>query len=198
MSEPDIAYDPAMARWEPGARERLQAAAIELFADQGFDETTVADIAAAAGVTERTFFRHFGDKREVLFTDQGGFDAMFTAGMADAADGATALELVVAAITALDGFFDDVRRPWSRRRQVAIDADGGLRERELLKLAGAARAVAEALRARGVPEPAATLAAETGMTVFRTAFAQWLVEGETRSLSQIEGDVLAELRLVTG
>jgi AcrR family transcriptional regulator len=187
-----------MARWEPDARGRLQAAAIDLFSRQGFEETTVADIAATAGVTERTFYRHFADKREVIFTGQDEFEAMFVAGLDRAPADAAPMEVVTAAIEALEEFFTEERRPWSRRRQVAIEADPGLREREMLKLSGVTGAMAAALRERGVGEPAATLAAESAMTVFRLSFAQWLADGEERPLVEIQRDVLAQLRTVAG
>ena len=158
-----------MARWQPGARERLQAAALERFAEQGFDGTTVAEIAAAAGVTERTFFRHFADKREVLFSGQDEFEGMFLAGPAGAGGGP--LAVVAAALEGVAGFFPDEGRTWSRTRQAVIDADPDLRERELLKLSSLATTLARALGERGVPATAAALAAETGVAVFRVAFA---------------------------
>jgi AcrR family transcriptional regulator len=182
-----------MVRWKPGARERLQAAALERFGAQGFDGTTVAEIAAAAGLTERTFFRHFADKREVLFAGQDEFERLFVAGIEEA--GATDPMAIVAA--ALDGatvFFPDERRPWVRARQVVIDADPGLRERELLKLSGLAATMTVALRHRGIDATAAALAAESGVAVFRVGFATWIAEGEDRPLAEILRAVLAELR----
>ncbi len=183
-----------MARWEPGARERLQAAALELFATRGYEQTTAAEIAESVGLTERTFFRHFSDKREVLFYGQEEFLQVFIDGVQAAPPGAFPLEVIAAALHAATSFFPDDRRPYSRMRQSVIDKNPALQERELHKMAGLATTVAEALHARGIGEPAATLAAESGATVFGIAFAQWIREGETRSLADIASGVLRELQ----
>jgi AcrR family transcriptional regulator len=187
-----------MGRWEPGARERLQAAALELFTTRGFEQVTAAEIAQSVGLTERTFFRHFSDKREVLFYGQQQFLQAFAGGVDAAPPDASPLEVIASALHAAASFFPDERRPYSRMRQSVIDQNPALRERELHKLANLAATVAEALRARGIGEPAATLAAQSGATVFGIAFAQWIREGETRSLSDIASDVLHELHTLTG
>jgi AcrR family transcriptional regulator len=186
-----------MVRWEPGAAERLQAAALELFASRGFEQVTAAEIAQSVGLTERTFFRHFSDKREVLFYGQDQFLQAFVDGMDAAPPDASPLEVIASALRGATLFFPDERRQYSRMRQTVIDQNPALRERELHKLAGLATTVAETLRARGVGEPAATLAAQTGATVFGIAFAQWICEGERRSLADIASDVLHELLSLT-
>jgi AcrR family transcriptional regulator len=186
-----------MMRWEPGARERLQAAALELFASRGFEQTTTAEIAQSVGLTERTFFRHFADKREVLFYGQDRFLQAFIDGVDAAPGDASPLEVIASALRSAGAFFPDERRPYSRMRQSVIDQNPALQERELHKLAGLATAVAEALRARGVGEPAATLAAQSGATVFGIAFSQWIREDETRSLCDIASGVLRELLSLT-
>ncbi len=186
-----------MVRWEPGARERLQAAALELFATRGYEQTTTAEIAQAVGLTERTFFRHFSDKREVLFFGQDQFLQAFLDGIAAAPPDAFPLDVVGSALQSAAAFFPDERRSYSRTRQVVIDANPALQERELHKLAGLATTIAGALRHRGIGEPAATLAAESGVTVFGIAFAQWIRDGEQRSLADIAADVLGELRNLT-
>jgi AcrR family transcriptional regulator len=182
-----------MVRWEPGARERLQAAALELFATRGFEQVTAAEIAQSVGLTERTFFRHFTDKREVLFYGQQQFLQAFIDGVDAAPPDASPLEVIASALDAAASFFPDERRSYSRMRQSVIDKNPALQERELHKLAGLAVVVAEALRARGIGEPAATLAAQSGATVFGIAFAQWIRDGEERSLSDIASAVLREL-----
>jgi Transcriptional regulator len=187
-----------MARWEPGARERLQEAALELFASRGFEQTTAAEIAQSVGLTERTFFRHFSDKREVLFDGQELFLQTFLDGVDATPPEASPLEIIASALQAAAALFRNERRPHSRMRQSVIDQNPALRERELHKFAGLATAVAEALRSRGVTEPAASLAAESGATVFGIAFAQWIHAGEDRSLTDITAQVLQELRTVTG
>ena len=187
-----------MGRWEPGARERLQAAALELFATRGYEQTTAAEIAQSVGLTERTFFRHFSDKREVLFYGQQQFRHAFIDGVDAAPPDASPLEVIASTLHAAASFFPDERREYARMRQSVIDQNPALRERELHKLAGVAVAVAEALRVRGISEPAATLAAESGATVFGIAFAQWIREDEKRSLSDIASDVLNELHNLAG
>jgi len=184
-----------MARWEGGARERLYTAALERFVKQGFEGTTVAEIAATAGLTERTFFRYFADKREVLFQGHEEFQQAFI-GPIEAADGTDdPMSIVVNALknASVQRFFGE-RRPWSRARQSVIDADPGLQERELLKLSALAAAMARALRAHGINATAATLAAESGVAVFRVAFANWIAEGEQRSYVECLTDAFVELR----
>ncbi|UFS59574.1 TetR family transcriptional regulator [Subtercola endophyticus] len=186
-----------MVRWQPEARERLQKAALELFLANGFDDTTVADIAAVAGLTERTFYRHFADKREVLFGGQDIFQGGFTEAVDSAPADARALDIVadaVAAVCAPTGMFSEERRPHSRLRQKVIAEHPELQERELLKMASLAGTLASALRARGVTEPTATLAAESGVTVFRLSFDQWIAEGSVATLAEIERDLFEALR----
>ncbi len=187
-----------MVRWEPGARERLQAAALELYAGQGYERTTAAEIARAAGVTERTFFRHFADKREVLFDGQEVFQRVFLDAIAASPEGTPPFRAVEAALDGAAGFFDDARRAHSRHRQTVLDATPALKERELLKLAALAAAMAEALTARGAEPGEALLAAESGMAVFSTAFARWIAESEERSMAEVQGEVLAGLRAMVG
>jgi AcrR family transcriptional regulator len=184
-----------MARWEPDARGRLEQAALDLYVERGFDQTTVAEIASHAGLTERTFFRHFADKREVLFG--GGAMADGLAAAVDAApDTEPPLDAVIAALESLSDFFAE-RQPHARRRQKVIAANPSLQERELIKLASLSTAMAGALRRRGVTEPAASLAAETGVAVFKVAFERWLDDAQERTLAQHIRESLDELRAVT-
>ncbi|PZE23173.1 MULTISPECIES: TetR/AcrR family transcriptional regulator [unclassified Curtobacterium] len=182
-----------MVRWTPGTRDRLRDAALELFAQQGIEETTVAEIAAAVGVTERTFFRHFADKREVLFAGQEHFQAAFVDAAAGAPRDTTPLEAVRLAVITGGSWFEDDHRAFSRRRQGVILANSGLYERELLKMAALSRAMRDTLRARDVDEPTATLAAETGTMVFRLAFEQWIADDETRSVPEIARERFEQL-----
>ncbi|MGH8962044.1 MAG: TetR/AcrR family transcriptional regulator [Jatrophihabitantaceae bacterium] len=187
-----------MARWEPGAPERLEQAALELFATRGYEQTTATEIAQSVGLTERTFFRHFSDKREVLFRGQELFVQAFLDGVDGAPPDAAPIEIVACALQSAAAFFPDELRPHARTRQSVIEQNPALQERESHKLAGLATTVADALRARGVDELAATLAAESGATVFGIAFAQWIREGEQRSLADISAHVLGELLTLTG
>ncbi len=187
----------AMARWEPGAAQRLQQAALELFTTRGFEQTTAADIAQAVGLTERTFFRHFVDKREVLFYGQDQFTQAFLDGVDTAPQDAKPIALVASFLRGGASLFPDNRRSYARTRQAVIAANPSLQERERHKLAGLAETLAGALRGRGVDEPAATLAAESGVTVFGVAFAQWIRTDEFRSLSDIMTQVFDELVSLT-
>jgi AcrR family transcriptional regulator len=182
-----------MARWEPNARGRLEQAAIELFAERGCEQTTVAEIGERAGLTERTFFRHFADKREVLFGGGGGLEELLVSTVADAPESAPPLEALAAALDAAGAVLQE-RRDYSRQRQAIIAANPELQERELFKLASLASALAEALRRRGVDEPHATLAAEIAIAVFRTAFERWHRDDARSDLSQLIRESLDQTR----
>ena len=162
-----------MGRWQPDSRGRLQEAALALYSERGFDQTTAAQIAARAGLTERTFFRHFADKREVLFGGSALLQERIVAGVAGAPGADGPLDAVSWGLDAAAAMLGEFRRDLSRQRQAVIAANPELRERELAKLDDYAAAVAAALRQRGVSEPQATLAAEAGMTVLRVAIQRW-------------------------
>jgi AcrR family transcriptional regulator len=187
-----------MTRWEPGARERLGVAALQLYATKGFEETTVAEIAQAVGLTERTFFRYFADKREVLFAGSELLEQKFVEGAAAAPKDATPFEVVQAAVVASAEFFPDDRREYSRQRGKVIAANPQLLERELRKMSTLAAALTSALRERGIPEPTASLAAQSGVTVFRVTFAQWIAPGSKRPFADIEREVFGELSTLAG
>lgn len=189
-------YPSWVGRWEPGSRSRLEEAALSLFAECGFEETTVAAIAVRAGLTERTFFRYFADKREVLFAPNSPLQELLVIAVADAADGVAPLDVVAAALEAAAGMMEG-NRAYSRRRHAVIAASPELHERELIKLASLAAALAGALRRRGVAEPVAGLAAEVGIAVFRVAFARWVEESGTNDLITLIRRSFVELRLIT-
>jgi AcrR family transcriptional regulator len=186
-----------VVRWEPGAQERLQKAALELFATRGFEQTTATEIAQSVGLTERTFFRHFSDKREVLFHGQHRLVQAFLDGVETAPPGASPIDIVAFALRSAASFFPDEHRAYSRTRQSVIDQNPPLQERERHKLASLAATLADALRARGIDDLAATLSAQAGVTVFGIAFSQWIREGEQRSLADIAAKVLRELVALT-
>jgi len=187
-----------MTRWEPNARGRLGRAALELYSERGYDQTTVAEIAKRAGLTERTFFRYFADKREVLFHGSGMLQEHIVAGIEDAAPALSAIDAVGAALEAAACPFDEVR-DFALRRQAIVAANPELQERELIKLAALAAALGDALRKRGVPDPAASLAAEAGIAVFKIAFQRWAGEAGApgkQTLPQLIRQSLAELKAV--
>jgi AcrR family transcriptional regulator len=161
-----------VGRWEPNARSRLEQAALKLYVERGFEQTTVAEIAKEAGLTERTFFRYFADKREVLFGGSAMLQDALVNAVIDAPDSAPPIDAVAAALDAAAAMLQQ-RRDHARQRQAVIVAHAELQERELLKLAALAAAIAQALRQRGVREPTASLTAEAGIAVFKVAFERW-------------------------
>jgi AcrR family transcriptional regulator len=185
-----------MTRWEPNAAGRLARAALELYSERGFEQTTVAEIAGRAGLTERTFFRHFADKREVLFAGADTLQELVVTGVAGAPRSATPIAAAAAGVEAAGALLQE-RREYARQRQAVIAANTELRERELIKLASLASAIAEALRARGVKDPAANLAAEAAIAAFRIAFERWTSKTNTPDLPRLIRDSLDELRVVT-
>jgi AcrR family transcriptional regulator len=169
---------------------------MELYAERGFEATTVADIAEHAGLTKRTFFRHYADKREVLFGGSKDLEVEFVAAVLAAPESAAPLEAVAAGLDATARWFDG-RREHAARRQRIVAATPELQERELIKMASLAAAVTEALRTRGVADPGAALAAEAGIAVFRIGFGRWVADGNTTPMDDVLRDALAELRAVT-
>ena len=166
---------------------------MELYAEQGFEQTTVAEIAARAGLTERTFFRHYADKREVLFYGTEMMQHLLVEAVAAAPASATAMDAVGAAFQAAGAMLQESQER-ARLRDAIVSANAELRERELIKLAGLAAAVAGALRDRGIPEPAASLAAETGVAVFKVAFARWISEAGQSDLPAILRQSMTDLK----
>jgi AcrR family transcriptional regulator len=185
-----------MGRWEPDSRGRLQESALALYAERGFDQTTVAQIADRAGVTERTFFRHFADKREVLFGGSAILRERIVGGVLDAPEGDGPFDAVARGLDAAADMLGESRRDLAFLRHTVIAANPDLRERELTKLADYATAIAATLKQRGVGEPQATMAAEAGMTVFRVAFSQWVNGTDDQELADIMRDSLVTLRAV--
>ena len=162
-----------MARWEPGARERLVVAAVDLFTEQGYDATTVAQIAERAGVTKSTFFRHFADKRELLVAGQETLSQLLAEGIAEAPTGATPLEAVAAGLVRASSAMGALNRDLGPRLKAAVAASTELQERDALKTVSLAAAMKTALVVRGVPDPTAALAGELGVLAFKRSFAEW-------------------------
>jgi AcrR family transcriptional regulator len=185
-----------MGRWEPDARGRLIRAAAELFEERGFEQTTAADIAERAGVTERTFFRYFPDKREVLFSGSHLLQDTVNQAIASAPADLTPLDAALAGMSATAEIFHEIR-DHALRRAAIVAATPSLQERELLKLATMTEATATALRQRGAGEPAATLAAHSAVTVFHVAFGDWIRAGGTPDLAECIAEAAAALRALT-
>jgi AcrR family transcriptional regulator len=184
-----------MGRWEPDARGRLGKAALDLYRERGFENTTVAEIAARAGLTERTFFRHFTDKREVLFAGAGALQELLVDTVAGAPDTATPIDAVAMGLEAAAAVLQEGRE-FSLQRQAVIATTPELQERELIKLASLASALAVVLRKRGTKDPAASLAAEAGIAVFKVAFERWIHETNREDFSRLIRETLDELKEV--
>ena len=185
-----------MGRWEPDAPLRLAAAALDLYLERGYDQTTVADIAASAGVTERTFFRHFADKREVLFDATNRLETQTVAALAAAPADLRTIDVVELALCAGSAFLEE-RHAHAGRRAAVLEATPALMERELLKMHKLRAAVTLGLEQRGVPPLIAAVAAEAGGSCFSAGFSRWVGSDNTRSLADCIHEAFSELRAVT-
>ena len=188
-----------MARWQPGATERLVVAAVDLFTEQGYDDTTVAQIAERAGVTKSTFFRHFSDKRELLVAGQGMLSRLLADGITDAPADAGPLAAVAAGLERASDAMGPQNRELGPRLKAAVAASTELQERDALKSVGLAAAMTAALIGRGVPETAAHLAGELGVLAFKRGYARWSEDpgSEEERLAPHTLAALEELRTVS-
>jgi AcrR family transcriptional regulator len=185
-----------MARWEPGARERLVVAAVELFTEQGYDATTVTQIAERAGVTKSTLFRYFPDKREILAAGQETLSQLLTDGIAQAPADATPLEAVADGLRRVSDAMGQMNRDLGPQMKAAVAASSELRERDAMKSVGLAAAISAALTERGVAEPTAQVAAELGVLAFKRGYTRWSVEerDSDHDMAHYALAALAELR----
>ena len=169
---------------------------MELYRERGFEPTTVAEIAKRAGLTERTFFRHFADKRDVLFGGAGALQELMVSAVAGAPESATPIDALAAGLEAAGSILQE-RRQFAGERQSIIAASPELREREVMKLASLSAALAETLRRRGVEDSAASLTAEIAIAVFRIAFERWVGADEEQGLPELMHETLGELEALT-
>lgn len=182
-----------MGRWPAGTQERLQGVAIELFSERGYEHTTVADITTSAGLTERTFYNHFADKREVLFPGQDEFIAEVVEAVGAAPADQSSLDVIVTALMVTTDWFDQRRDAAQRRRRI-LDSRAELRERELAKMAACDTAIAGALRARGSSETSAALTAAAAVAAYRFAADNWLADPQRCTLGHHLRSSFEELR----
>jgi AcrR family transcriptional regulator len=185
-----------MGRWEPDSRGRLRDAALALYGERGFENTTVAEIAKRAGLTERTFFRHFADKREVLFGSSGALQDALVSAVANAPDSVAPIDAVAAGLEAAGAQLPD-RPETARQRQTIIAANADLQERELIKFASLSAALADTLRLRGLTDPAASLTAEVAIAVFRIAFERWIDPSDEHDFPRLVRESLDQLKALT-
>lgn len=182
-----------MSRWEPDARQRLESAALDLFVERGFEQTTVPDIATRAGLTTRTFFRHFADKREVLFGDEDRIPDLATRMVLDAPPELGPMAVVQHALPILAASAFDGRLEQLLRRRAIIEGNHGLRERELRKMRQVTDAIAAAFRTRGVDDLSACAVAETAVGIVHVALGRWVDSGGHPPLAEIMNDTFVRL-----
>jgi len=185
-----------MGRWEPDARGRLVQSALELYSEQGFEQTTAAEIAERAGVTERTFFRHFADKREVLFQSSRILQDLVVDSIAAAPASLSLVDVATGAMESAASVLEG-NRPHSVRRAVVIAANASLQERELLKMHTLGVAVAEALRQRGAAPMPSALAAEVAVTAFKLGFESWISDEHPGTFAECIHEATTQLRALT-
>lgn len=187
-----------MARWEPDARGRLEKAAMDLFIERGYENTTVADIAARADLTERTFFRYFADKREVLFSGSKELEKAILDAIAAAHKDLPPLDTVVAAYATAAAHLENLRAiEYVRARYALVLKHAEIQERELIKMASLGVATQKALVARGVPDGTASLAAELGLAVFKLGFERWATSKKPHDFAGHVRAALADMRALT-
>jgi AcrR family transcriptional regulator len=189
-----VPYTVPVARWQPNASERLALAALELFAERGYENTTVTDIAQRAGLTKSTFFRHFQDKREVLFGD-GTMTGLVAGAIAAAPATATPLEAVTHALDAVGReAFTPARREFGARRRAVIAANPELQEREALKGLGLIAAMVAALNRRGVPDLTSRVAADLGALAWKIAYERWSDTADGDDFGELARRALGEVQ----
>jgi AcrR family transcriptional regulator len=183
-----------MPRWDPNARERLVTAALQLFSEQTYDKTTVAEIADRAGLTRSTFFRHFSDKREILAAGQETLSRLFAEGIAAAPAEATPLTAVQHGLDAAAAAMTPFNRELGTLLPAVIASSTELQERDQLKHVGLAASMAGALRARGATAPVSALAGEVGMLAFKEAYAEWVRADNQQDLADLLRTAMSRLR----
>jgi AcrR family transcriptional regulator len=184
-----------MSRWTPDARGRLEKAAYELILERGYEQTTVADIAERAGLTERTFFRHYADKREVLFGGSALMQDELLRALDEVPPALPAIEAVGIAVEAV-AILMNGRRAYARERQRIVAKHADLQERDMIKRATLTAALAQGLQKRGLPEASASIAADMGIGVFYVGFVRWLDDAEARDFVMIIHEGFDQLKAV--
>jgi AcrR family transcriptional regulator len=187
----------AMPRWDPDAEDRLREGALELFLEHGYENVTVAQITERAGLTRRSFSRYFPDKRDVLFAGSDELSALFARAVRQADGPLSSFEALLAALVDVAGALGGQAALAAQRRAV-VRASPELQERGLTKFAAVTDAVAQALRERGTAESEATLLAQVGVAIFRTAFERWTDQPDEAGLPARIQEVAAELAASLG
>jgi AcrR family transcriptional regulator len=182
-----------MGRWEPNARERLERAALDLFIEHGFDQVTVPEITARAGLTTRTFFRHFADKREVLFADSDQMPLLAARLVLGAPPELGPVEVVAHGFPTLAFEAFEGRLGQIKRRKIVMDGNAGLRERELRKMEELVDAIRQAFEDRGVTAVTAAVVAETAVGLVKVSLSRWIESDGREPLQTVMADSLQQL-----
>lgn len=172
----------------------METAALDLFVENGYEETTVAQIAERAGLNRATFFRHFAEKREVLFGGEDVLAELFADAICAASSAATPTECLRAAFAAADVAMTPQQRAKAAQRVLVVAANSELQERGLLKHARIAGSMSAALRERGIDELSARLAAEIGMLAFTIAVERWMESDDAQPFSLHAEAALSDLQ----
>jgi AcrR family transcriptional regulator len=194
MGQRSHGYHEGVPRWEPDARERLAYAALQLFSEKGYDDTTVAEIADRAGLTKSTFFRYFPDKRDVLTAGTATLSRLFEVGISEAPADATPLQAVGDGLERAASAMGPINREFAPRLQAMVAASAELQERHALKQVGFVAAMAGALRERGVADSVASVAAELGGLAFKEAYAEWAAGDGESDMGELSRAALERLR----
>ena len=168
-----------MPRWKPHAKERLELAALDLYATRGYESTTIGDVAAHAGVTSRTYFRYFPDKREVLFGGADGLRDRIACSLRDAPADVPPLAAALYAMSTCEDLFHLREHEYLRRRDAVIGTSSELQEREARKLASIGAVVAGGLVERGSDPDGAQLVADLALVAFKQAARLWMDDPAT-------------------
>ncbi len=184
-----------MPRWPEDSRTRLIDSSLALFVEHGYAEVTVDDIAERAGVSARTFFRHFPDKEEVLFADDDELLPVLLAAIGSGEAGQSAEHDMARALLTLAEQFQPDREQLSHRQRI-IDSHVALSGRELAKQARWQQSVMDALVARGYSVEQSDLLAAIGFAIFRRALHAWLAEPSGPRLAERIQTALPQVRSV--
>jgi len=185
-----------MGRWEPNAKQRLQQSAMVLFYERGYADVTIAEIADRAGLTKRTFFNHFTDKREVLFADAEAFEARIATYLSETDEQLEPVDVAVAVLTR-GGLDLAAYGEWARARRDLIVSAAELQERNLIKMTSLAELIAKGLLERDVPGRIASFTAQAAVAVFAAAYDEW-AEDTSADFSTLMQRSLADLRQAIG
>ncbi|WP_019927815.1 TetR/AcrR family transcriptional regulator [Nocardia sp. BMG111209] len=188
-----------MPRWDPRAEERLREAALELYSERGYEHVTVAEITERAGLTRRTFFRYFTDKRDVLFAGSDRLGPTLAAAVLRADAALSPFEAVLSGLVQVGDLLTEQGSSIAVQRRAIVRSSPELQERSRTKFAAVADSLVDALERRGAPAAEARLLTEVGVALFREAFERWTdAPGPARfadHVHEVSAELAAHLRV---